>query len=237
MLFRSALRGGAGLITLLAHERDYDLLAMKVPSEIMVKPVKDYAEAMQGHDVIGIGPGLGADHDQEVLDLLRTATQPVVVDADALNVLARHGLPVFAGPRLLTPHPGEMARLIAGRPEWQGLNRQAQAEALAKAYGVTVLLKGARTVIATTDETTRFNTTGTPGMACGGMGDILTGLCAALIAQGMSLHDAASAGSWLIGRAAEVVIAAGGRSEEALSAVDVAEHLGQAFNELKRGGP
>lgn len=230
-----AMRGGAGLITLLANERDYDLLAMKMPPEIMVKPVQDFTEAMQGHDVIAIGPGLGAAHDGAVLEIIRQAKQPVVVDADGLNALARQGLPPLAGPRLLTPHPGEMARLTAAHADWQALNRKGQAEALAGAHAVTLLLKGARTVIATPGETTRYNTTGSPGMACGGMGDVLTGLCAALIAQGMSLHDAACAGSWLIGRAAEITLASALRSEEALSATDVADHLGQAFDALKQG--
>ena len=230
-----ALRGGAGLIILLAHERDYELLAAKMPPEIMVKPVHDYADAMQGHDVIAVGPGLGSSHDREVLNIVRHAAQPVVVDADALNTLARHGCMDFAGSRLLTPHPGEMSRLIADHASWPALDRRALAEAFTDAYPVTLLLKGSRTVIATEGAPTRFNTTGSPGMAGGGMGDVLTGLCAALIAQGHSLHDAACAGSWLIGRAAENALACGGRSEEALSACDVADHLGLAFTDVKRG--
>ena len=222
-----ALRGGAGLITLFAKPEAYDLLAMKLPPEIMVRSCADYREAMQGFDVLAIGPGLGFQHEAEVMDILQTAQQPVVVDADALTICARHGLPAMLGPRLLTPHPGEMARLTNSGSE----SRAALAEAFAAKHGVTLLLKGARTIIATPGLPVRYNTTGTPGMASGGMGDVLTGLCSALIAQGLSLHDAASTGSWLLGRAAELALSSS--SEEALSATDVAAHLAPAFNDLK----
>ncbi len=228
-----ALRGGAGLITLLAMERDYDLLAMKVPPEVMVRPVDDYAEAMNGFDVIAVGPGLGADHDGAVLEIVHDASQPVVVDADAINALARHGIGRFHGPRLLTPHPGEMKRLLAEHGDWLSFDRRGQAEAFAAHHDVTLLLKGSRTVIATAQHATRYNTTGSPGMASGGMGDVLTGLTAALVAQRLSLHDAASAGSWLLGRAAEIAISSGACSMESLAASDVAAHLGAAFEVLK----
>jgi NAD(P)H-hydrate epimerase len=228
-----ALRGGAGLITLLAKEQDYDLLAMKMPPEIMVRPVGDYAEAINGADVIAIGPGLGCCHDDAVLDIVRQATQPVVVDADALNAIARAGLPECRGPRLLTPHPGEMNRLIAARADWLSLDRRGQAEAYAAAHNVTLLLKGSRTVIATAQHPTRFNTTGTPGMASGGMGDVLTGLLAALVAQRVPLHEAASAGSWLLGRAGECALHVHACSPESVAATDVLAHLGQAFADAR----
>ena len=231
-----ALRGGAGLITLFAKADAYDLLAMKLPPEIMVRQVTDYAQALAGHDVVAIGPGLGFAHESEILALLRQTAQPVVVDADALTILARHDLAGMAGPRLLTPHPGEMARLVAAHPGWSGLDRVTLAEAFAQEHpGTTLLLKGSRSVIATASLPSRYNVTGNPGMATGGIGDVLTGLSAALIAQGMSPHDAASLGSWLIGRAAEVSLSSGGRSPEALSAGDMAENLGSAFNELREG--
>lgn len=224
-----ALRGGAGLITLFAKPEAYDLLAMKLPPEIMVRSCADYRETMQGFDVLAIGPGLGFQHEAEVLDILQTAQPPVVVDADALTIWAKHGLPTMPGPRLLTPHPGEMARLTGSSSE----SRAALAEAFAAKHGVTLLLKGARTVIASPNTPLRYNTTGTPGMASGGMGDVLTGLCSALTAQGLSLHDAASTGSWLLGRAAELALSSS--SEETLSATDVATHLAPAFNNLKHG--
>ncbi|MDB6139386.1 MAG: Bifunctional NAD(P)H-hydrate repair enzyme [Verrucomicrobiaceae bacterium] len=229
-----ALRGGAGLITLVAKADAYELLAMKLPPEIMVKQVKSYEEAMEGYDAIAMGPGLGFEHEQEVVAVFRNAKQPVVVDADALTLLARHGIPSAQGPRLFTPHPGEIQRLIKDRPEWQKLGRCELAEAFAHAHpGSTVLFKGSRTVVATSGLPTRFNTTGHPGMSTGGIGDVLTGLAAALIGQGISLHDAASLGSWLVGRAAEISLRDGGRSAEALSATDIAGTLGQAFDGLR----
>lgn len=229
-----ALRGGAGLVTLFAKPEAYDLLAMKLPPEIMVKCVTSYSEALEGCDVVAIGPGLGFEHEEEVVSLVREAHQPAVVDADALTILAKHGIPTARGPRLLTPHPGEMMRLIAQQPAWQQLQRAELAEAFAQTHpGTTLLFKGSRTVIATAGQCTRFNTTGHPGMATGGIGDVLTGLTAALIAQGMSLHDTASMGSWLVGRAAEICVATGIRSAEALSATDIADTLGQAFEGLR----
>lgn len=229
-----ALRGGAGLITLFAKPEAYELLAMKLPPEIMVKRVKDYRDALKKADVIAIGPGLGLEHEKEVIDILSSAKQPTVVDADALTILARHSNPAMHGPRLLTPHPGEMASLTHEEPAtWAALDRAGEAETFAAKHSLTLLLKGSRTVIATPHYPTRYNTTGTPGMASGGMGDVLTGLCAALIAQGMALHDAASMGSWLLGHAAELALAS--HSEESLSASSVVEHIGPAFNDLKHG--
>jgi NAD(P)H-hydrate epimerase len=185
---------------------------------------------MHGPDVIAIGPGLGFAHEAEVLRLVREATQPFVVDADALTMLAKQGITSFAGPRLLTPHPGEMARFGPTTT-----SRANQARSFASQHHVTLLLKGSRTVIASPDQPLRYNSTGSPGMASGGMGDVLSGLCAALIAQGMSTHDAASAGSWLLGRSAESAITQGHASQESLSATDVAAHLGTAFTDLKHG--
>ena len=127
----------------------------------------------------------------------------------------------------LTPHPGEMHRL-----DPRVADRATQAKEFAKAHpAMTLLLKGSRTVIAMHGEPLRFNTTGTPAMACGGMGDVLSGLCGALIAQGMSLYDAASMGSWVLGRAAEIAVYSGECSMESLAATDVADHLGRAFDD------
>ena len=231
-----ALRGGAGLITLFAKPDAYDLMAMKAPPEVMVKSVNNYWDAIGDHDVIAIGPGLGFAHESEVMAILRDARQPVVVDADAITTLARQGIPVARGPRVLTPHPGEMARLVARLPLAKGLERCALAEAIAGAHsGMTLLLKGSRTVIATAGLTTRFNSSGHPAMATGGIGDVLTGLTAALIAQGMAVHDAAAMGSWLVGRSAEISLGLGLRSVESLAAGDIADLLGDAFDDIRDG--
>ncbi|WP_075089937.1 ADP-dependent NAD(P)H-hydrate dehydratase [Verrucomicrobium spinosum] len=115
-------------------------------------------------------------------------------------------------------------------PGWSPQSRaQTAREFVEKFPATTLLLKGSRTVIATQGHPTAYNATGTPGMASGGMGDVLTGLSAALIGQGITVYDAACLGSWLSGRAAEVAIATGAASEETLVASDVLLHLASAF--------
>jgi ADP-dependent NAD(P)H-hydrate dehydratase / NAD(P)H-hydrate epimerase len=235
-----ALRGGAGLVTLLVKEDAYALMASLTPPEIMVKAVKDYREVLDMRfDALAIGPGLGSEFEDEVLDVIRRSQIPAVLDADALNMISRHGFDSLSQnqtPRLLTPHPGEMARLVANAPAWADLDRAATVRQFSAAFPqLTILLKGARTVIATAGHPLSFNSTGHPGMASGGMGDTLTGLCAALIGQGVSTHDAACLGAWLSGRAAELAVVEGAHcSEESLSASDVLAHLGAAFADLRR---
>lgn len=233
-----ALRSGAGLVSLFVKEEVYPFVVAQAPVEVMVRMVKDYREVLaEPFDVLAIGPGLGFHAQKEILDVIRQSKSPTIIDADALTMIARTGgniLSESAAPRLLTPHPGEMSRLIQARPEWQDLNRRSLAEAFVGDHPhCTLLLKGARTVIAQSGTTTCFNTTGTPGMATGGMGDVLTGLCAALIAQSVSGHHAACLGAWLSGRAAEIAISSGSQSIESLTAGDVLDHLGAAFGDLK----
>lgn len=233
-----ALRGGAGLVTLLAREDAYSLLAASMPPEVMVKSVADYREVLDlQFDALAIGPGLGFHAEDEILDVLCATTVPTVIDADALTMVARAGLDTvreMRGPRLLTPHPGEMRRLIANHPAWQTLPRRILAETVAADLpGHVCLLKGARTVIAQLGQPTFFNTTGHPGMATGGMGDVLTGLSAALIGQGLPLHPAAATAAWLSGHAAE--IAALNQAEESILPTDLLTQLGAAWQDLANG--
>jgi NAD(P)H-hydrate epimerase len=229
----AALRTGGGLVTLYALPDAYELLATVAPPEVMVKPVRDHREALKDRfDAIGIGPGLGRESDDAILEVVTRFPGPMVVDADALNALSRRGLPAaFAGPRLLTPHPGEMARLF---PESAHLPRRAAAEQFVAQHGVTLLLKGARTIIAEAGAPTVFNTTGNPGMGSGGMGDALTGVCAALLAQKHPPREAAMLGAWLCGRAAERFVFGPNGSPESLVASEVIRHLGGAFRDLQR---
>jgi hydroxyethylthiazole kinase-like uncharacterized protein yjeF len=233
----AALRGGAGLVTLFARHDNYPALAAAAPPEVMVKPVESYAEiATTELDALAVGPGLGSGAwDDEVHQLLLHDPRPMVVDADALNLLARRDISAIAGsagPRLLTPHPGEMARLDGNASS----GRRERAENLAAATSATVLLKGALTVIASAEsQPTVFNSTGNPGMASGGVGDTLTGLCAALAAGGLALHRAACCGAWLNGRAAEIAVSHGRQSHESLAASDLPTHFGAAFESLRRG--
>jgi NAD(P)H-hydrate epimerase len=234
-----ALRGGGGLVTLYATEDIQPVLAVAAPPEVMVRPVKSYTEVLkQKHDVIALGPGLGEGHAQDILDIIENAEGPMVVDADGLNLVSRHGPDILkrcAGPRLLTPHPGEMARLF---PESKKLSRHETVMQFAERYAdarfpITLLLKGARTIVHQRGKPACYNTTGNPGMGTGGMGDVLTGVCGALIGQHLSLYDAARTGAWLCGRAAELGVRR--RGEESLAALDVVHWLGGAFKLLAGG--
>lgn len=231
-----AVRGGGGLVSLGALPDAYDLLAATAIPEVMVRPFHHLTDVFTlPVDAIGIGPGLGAGSEARTLRIVREATVPVVVDADALTIVAHAGLQHLdraKGPRLLTPHPGEMQRLLAGR---KIRDRAAVAQQFADEHPVTLLLKGARTVIAEKGRPLRYNTTGHPGMATGGMGDVLTGVCSALLGQGADTHLAASLGSWVCGRAAEIALTRGGASTESLAPTDVLSHLGAAFESLRAG--
>jgi NAD(P)H-hydrate epimerase len=221
---QGALRGGAGLVTLYATPDVQPILAGAAGPEIMVK-----------RDVLAIGPGLGTARGEEVLELIERCECPMIIDADALNILAQSKkmelLKRCAGPRLLTPHPGEMARLF----DIGGRSRAETVRAFTDEFPVTLLFKGSRTLVGEKGKPLSHNTTGSPGMATGGMGDALTGVCAALAGQGLSLFDSARLGSWLCGRAAELAIFHGPESEQSLAAMDVPEHLGLAFKQLFAG--
>jgi NAD(P)H-hydrate epimerase len=154
----------------------------------------------------------------------------MVIDADGLNILSekisvlRH----CKGERLLTPHPGEMKRLF---PDHKKMRAEI-ATKFCNRFAVTLLFKGSRTIVAERGRPLSYNTTGNPGMATGGMGDVLTGVCAGLVGQGLSLYDAARVGAWLCGRATEIAIFNDGQSEQSLLPRDVLDRLGDAFKEL-----
>jgi len=231
MTTEGALRGGAGLVELFVPRDIYSIVAAAAPAEAMVKAVRSYRDLLEEKiDVWAIGPGLGKAETKDLLKVIERATAPMVVDADGLNILAGEAelLKRCAGPRLLTPHPGEMKRLFdSGK-----MSRAGTAKNFTELFPVTLLLKGARTIIAERGRPLTYNSTGNPGMATGGMGDVLTGVCAALIGQGLSLYDAARIGAWSCGRAAEIAIFEEGESEQSLLPRDVLANLGCAFSEL-----
>ena len=232
MTLQGALRAGAGLVEVFVPEEIYEIVASAAPMEAMVKPVKSYRALLKEKvDVWALGPGLGKSRAAEVLELIEKAKQQMVIDADGLNILSEKTslLRRCKGERLLTPHPGEMKRLFPNHKE----PRAAIAMKFCNRFPVTLLLKGSRTIVAQRDRPLSYNTTGNPGMATGGMGDILTGVCAGLVGQGLSLYDAARAGAWVCGRAAEIAIFNDGQSEQSLLPRDVLDHLGDAFNEVR----
>ena len=226
-----ALRGGAGLVEVFVPENIYEVVAAAAPFESMVKPIKSYRDLLDEKiDVWGIGPGLGKEDRREIIDLVQRTENPMVVDADALNIISTEVsiLKNCRGTRLLTPHPGEMKRLAGDRK----ISRVELTKKFTAEFPVTLLLKGSRTIVAENGKRISYNTTGNPGMATGGMGDVLTGVCAALIAQKLSLFDAARVGAWVCGRAAEIAIFNDGESEQSLLPRDVLTNLGRAFREL-----
>src|SRR5207302_10365370 len=232
MTTSGALRAGAGLVEVFVPEEIYPIVASAAPVETMVKPVRSYRKlAEEKIDIWALGPGLGEAHPTEILDLIKGAEQPMVVDADGLNIVARKIdiLKHCRGPRLLTPHPGEMERLF----EVGKMSRAGTARNFCEQFPVTLLLKGSRTIVAERGRPLSFNTTGNPGMASGGMGDILTGGCAGLLGQGLSLYDAARLGAWVCGRAAEMSIFNAHANEQSLLATDVLERVGNAFKEMQ----
>lgn len=233
-----ASRSGAGLVTLYVPDEIYQIVATQCPPEVMVARRSGFdAAKIDRADAIAIGPGIGTNHNRRkceaLYDMMTQHPASLVIDADALTLLAKSPKTLTQLPpnRLLTPHPGELARLT----DENGCRVQVT-QKLADEWGVTLLHKGSRTAIATPGEAVELNTSGTSGMASGGMGDVLTGVCASLIAQSYSTHDAACLGSWLIGRAAECSIIREEIAAESLSARLVAEHLGQALRQLQTPG-
>ena len=228
----AAARAGGGLISLYVPEEIYSLVVSKVTPEIMVKPLRDLRSVLSERlDAIGIGPGLGSVGQQEILDIVTRFAGPMVVDADALNAVSTSVgvLQTCAGPRLLTPHPGEMARLWAT----SGKSRIEIVKEFTAEFSSALLLKGSRTLVGQSGKPMAYNSTGSPGLATGGSGDVLTGVCAALLARKIPPYDAGRLGAWLCGRAAE--IAANDSSEESMLPSDLFSYLGRAFRELRNG--
>jgi ADP-dependent NAD(P)H-hydrate dehydratase / NAD(P)H-hydrate epimerase len=229
---RAALKAGAGLVTLYTTEDIYSIVAGKAETEVMVKPVSDLREVLKDQlDAVAIGPGLGLTRSDEVTEIIREFEKPMVVDADALNIISEHRetLSQLTGPRLLTPHPGEMSRLFSTT----GLARSEIGHRFVNEYSVTLLLKGARTLVAQKGHPLAYNSTGTPGMATGGSGDLLTGVCGALLGRGISPYDTARLAAWVCGRAAELALS--DESEESLIPTDTLRYFGKAFEELREG--
>jgi NAD(P)H-hydrate epimerase len=181
--------------------------------------------------VVVIGPGLGAyaDSGPFLRDLIPRIRVPFIVDADGLNALDGQVevLRTAVAPCTLTPHPGEMSRLTRESIEAIEASRIGSALHLAEEQNVTVILKGARTIITTPKGDVFINTTGNPYMASGGMGDALTGMVAALASQGLSPTDAACAGVFLHGMSADLLVRRHPMS--AVSATDVIENIREAL--------
>lgn len=246
-----ALRAGTGLVTCAVPASQRPVVAAGV-AEAMTEPLPETAAGslsakgverllalLHRVDAAAIGPGVGLDPETQaaVRDVIRQGERPLVVDADALTALAGH-LAVAreaAGPRLLTPHPGEAARLLGVTIAEVQVDRVGAARRLAEATGATVALKGARTVVAGPDGEVVVNPTGNPGMASGGTGDVLTGIAGGLLAQGLGPVAALRAAVYLHGLAGDLAAEAGGTA--GLLAGDVARALPAAIRRVVGAPP
>ncbi|WP_313344788.1 NAD(P)H-hydrate dehydratase [Stenotrophomonas sp.] len=208
----SALRAGSGLVSVATQAQHVAPLLARVP-EAMAHAVQEAQELralLPRAKVVAIGPGLGQDEwARELWRLVLASGKPLVIDADALNLLAAAPQPLHDA--ILTPHPGEAARLLGSDTAQVQADRFAAAAALAARYNAVVVLKGAGTVVAAPHARPRVIAAGNPGMAVGGMGDLLTGIIAALRAQGLEAFDAASSGALLHSLAGDAAASEGQR--------------------------
>ena len=243
----AAVRGGAGLVTLFTAESAREPLAIKL-TEVMVKGLPEahagclapeaqelLTQAANASDVLALGPGLGTHPAtaEVIRQLLPEVNVPMVLDADALTALAGHTelLPKLTAPVVVTPHPGEMARLLDRPVHEVNARRVDVARQAALDWQVVVVLKGAPTVVALPDGRVYVNPTGNANLATGGSGDVLTGCIAALVAQGAEPEQAALAGVFLHGRAGEKA----GEGKVGLAAGEIAVNFPVARYELEHG--
>jgi hydroxyethylthiazole kinase-like uncharacterized protein yjeF len=227
---------GAGLLSVVTHQDASSIVAAAAPHEAMVSSWPDGSgtpKVIEKASAIVIGPGLGDD--AKTVSMLRAILAidcPALIDADGLNALAKNLalLDEAKGPVILTPHIGEMSRLI-GR-KFGADERESVAREFVDKHNVTLVLKGTRTLIAARGQPFYINTTGNPGLSTGGSGDTLSGILGALLAQGLAPLDAARLGVWLHGHAADLVLAERG-CEEGLTPTMLSSHLGTALVSLR----
>ncbi|MBA4192573.1 MAG: NAD(P)H-hydrate dehydratase [Planctomycetaceae bacterium] len=244
---RAALRSGAGLVRVACPTSVQQIVAIGHPcyttfgirlhtdGSISEGSADEVIALGKAADVVAIGPGIGqrpgvTEFVREVVSGLPQV--PVILDADGLNALAPFDAEFRqrAEPLILTPHPGEFSRLL-GVPVQEVVKRRAVlAVEFAAKYGVVLLLKGSNSLV-TDGKRLYQNTTGNAGMATGGSGDVLTGIVAALVGQGLNAFDAAAIGAWVHGRAGDLAAVQLGLT--ALNATDIIEHLPAAFRELE----
>jgi len=241
------VRAGSGLVTLGAAASINTILEIKT-TEVMTVPLVDSGSGylsgsafteietlLAGKNAVAIGPGIGRHPETTALvrRLVEMVTVPLVIDADGLNALAED-LAVLkqkkTGHMILTPHPGEMAHLLGVSTPDVEAKRISVAEGFARCYGVFLVLKGARTIIVSPEGNVAINGSGNPGMASGGMGDVLTGIIVSLLGQGYTAWDACRLGVFVHGFAADMV--AEEKGEIGLHATDVLEKLPYAYNKL-----
>jgi ADP-dependent NAD(P)H-hydrate dehydratase / NAD(P)H-hydrate epimerase len=238
---KSALRSGSGLVTVGVVKSLNKILQKKLPDEIMTRPLAQTADgtialsaftqikdSLKKVDALVIGPGLSQQPSTQKLirKLVYAVTVPMVIDADGLNALAGH-IKEFRGIKVLTPHPGEMARLTGATIQKVQKQRKGIAKALARKYNCIVVLKGRGTVVADSAGRIYVNKTGNPGMATAGSGDVLSGMIAAFLGQGVQPFEAAKTAVYLHGLAGD--LAAKEKTQLGLIASDIIENIPRAI--------
>lgn len=245
----SAVRAGSGLVTLAVAQSLHGILETKT-TEVMTVPLPDsnsgyltssafpaIEQLLHGKDALALGPGLDRRPGTTALvqTIVESVSLPMVIDADGLNALA-DDVTILRRKKssavILTPHPGEMARLLGTSiPDVEAI-RILVAQEFARNFGVYLVLKGARTIVAAPSGTAAINSSGNPGMATGGMGDVLTGIIVSLLGQRYCAWDACRLGVFIHGFAADLV--AEEKGEIGICATDVQEMLPYAYNRLIR---
>lgn len=237
MTAEAALAVGAGRVTVLCARSSAAAIASG-PAEVMVSAIDKASDALPGltkADVIALGPGLGLDEwAQALFSLVISLNKTMVVDADALTLLAAHGADLKQSDYVLTPHPGEAARLLGVTSAQIQANRIAALAELCTRYAGVSVLKGAGTLIGQSTEPPGLCTAGNPAMATAGMGDVLTGIIAGLRAQGVSAWQAACTGVWLHAEAGDR-LAARQKIDRGLRASQLVTELPGLLGELIRG--
>jgi hydroxyethylthiazole kinase-like uncharacterized protein yjeF len=260
MAAKACLRTGSGLVTIGVPESLVDVYQSRVTEEMML-PLPDHGNGMlspgaadtilgflsQRADVLAIGPGIGVSSGTQTImkEIVQSSRSPMVIDADGLNSIKDKSLFSKAhAPVIITPHPGEMARLLGGRQSRRAELKTRNAEiraniekdrintalSFSKSTGTYLILKGVPTVTAEPEGRAFINSTGNPGMATAGAGDVLTGIVASFVGQGLSPQGAAVLGVYIHGLAGD--IAAKDKGEQSLIATDLIEVLPEAFKTL-----
>jgi NAD(P)H-hydrate epimerase len=244
----SAIRSGAGLVTL-GIPQSLNLTAQKkIDNVIMTLPLKETREqtlsfsaykqvkaSFSTYSVIAIGPGLSQNPSTQrfIWSIIETSPVPLIIDADALNALCRNPkvLTKTKTTKILTPHPVEMSRLINRRKQDVERNRKGIAQEFANRHTCVLLLKGNKTVVASPGKKVYTNASGNAGMATAGSGDVLTGMIAAFTAQGLTGFDAAKYGAYVHGKAGD--LAAKAKTRLSMTASDIIECIPKAIQSLQ----
>ncbi|MFA6378647.1 MAG: NAD(P)H-hydrate dehydratase [Candidatus Omnitrophota bacterium] len=244
LVSQAAMRAGAGLVTLgipeslnLAAHKKISSVIMTLPlSETKEKSLSSKAypaikEELSRYQAIAIGPGLSQDQSTRklVLKIISTVNKPLIIDADALSAVAEDPSVLCATQsiKILTPHPGEMSRLIKRSVHFVENNREKVAKDFAKKYHCFIVLKGHTTIVAAPKGKVYLNKTGNVGMATAGSGDVLTGITSAFLAQKIDSFEAAKTAVFIHGKAGD--IAASKKGKVSLLATDIIENLSSAF--------